>query len=157
MPMDLSASKTKSSSPAERSSNTSPAPNLLVSKAPIGPATPKLPASSPVEPFPELDPDHESDFDDRSPTFAHEVDTHTAPAALSLPAPAVARKQSRATGPALRASVSWTQGKVNDEEDGEMKEATERALENARKMFGREFGSDNGEGGASKEDDGKGK
>jgi hypothetical protein len=46
---------------------------------------------------------------------------------------------------------------VNDEEDGKMKEATERALENARKMFGREFGSDNGEGGASEDDNEKGK
>jgi hypothetical protein len=158
MPVDQSASKSTASSPAARSPNpSSAAPNPPVSKAPTSPATPKLQASCPVEPFLEFDLDDESDVEDRSPTFAHEADTHAAPAAISLPAPAVARKQSKATGPALRASVSWTQGKVNDEEDGEMKEATERALENARKMFGKEFSCDNGEGGASKDDSGKGK
>jgi hypothetical protein len=130
MPTDQSGSKPKPSSPAERSSsNTSPSPTPPVSKAPTSPATPKLPASSPVEPFPELDPDHESDSDDRSPTFAHEADTHAAPAAISLPAPAVARTQSRATGPALCARVSWTQGMQRDDEDGEMKAATESSGE----------------------------
>jgi hypothetical protein len=153
--MDQSASKPKPSSPAERSSYTSPAPNPPISKAPTSLATPKLPASSPVEPFPELDLDCESDFEDRSPTLAHEADTHAAPAALSLPAPAAARKQSIATGPALRERVSWTEGKQPDDEDGEMREATDRALENARKMFGKEFGCNNGEGGASKDDNGK--
>jgi hypothetical protein len=160
MPMDQSASKsTSSSSPAVRSPNaSSTAADTPISKAPTSPATRKLPASSPVEPFPELDLDLEAEFEeDRSPTFAHEADTHTAPAALNLPAPAVARKQSRATGPVLRASVSWTQGNVTSEEDREMKEATDRALGNARKMFGEEFGCKNGDGGASEDNDGTAK
>jgi hypothetical protein len=156
--MDQSASKSTPSSPTNRSPDTSSAAtNPPVSKAPTNPATQKIPASSPVEPFPELGLDDESDFEDRSPTFAHEADTHTAPAAISLPAPAVARKQSGATGPVLRARVSWTQGNVISEEDREMREAMERALENARKIFGKDFGSSSGEGGASKDDNGKGK
>jgi hypothetical protein len=46
---------------------------------------------------------------------------------------------------------------VISEEDREMREATERALENARKMFGKDFGSSSGDGGASEDDSGKGK
>jgi hypothetical protein len=155
--MDQSASESKPSSPALRSPDTSSAAaDTHVSKAPTSPATPKLPASSPVEPFPELDLDLEAEFEEnRSPTFTHEADTHTAPAALNLPAPAVARKQSRATGPVLRASVSWTQRTVISEKDREMKEATDRALENARKMFGKEFGCKNGDDGISRDYDGK--
>jgi hypothetical protein len=91
--MDQSASKSTASSPAARSPSTSSAaPFPPVSEAPTSPATPVLPASSPVEPFPELDLDLESDFEDRSPTFAYEADTHATPAAIKLPAPAVARK-----------------------------------------------------------------
>jgi hypothetical protein len=60
---------------------------------------------------------------------------HTSPVDLSLPAPAVDRKEGIETGPVTSAHIMWKARRESEEEQGDMKEATARALEFARKMF----------------------
>lgn len=98
--------------------------------------------SSPVQPFPELDLALDQEADQASPTFAHEVDTHLAPAALSLPAPTVEKLEYVGHGYVTSARLEWMQGKEGEEEERGMREATQRGLEWARKMIGEEFGLD---------------
>ena len=93
--------------------------------------------SSPVEPFPELDLEIGAE-PNPSPTFAHEADVHILPAVLSLPAPALRRIGERETGPLVYARVTWSEGQEREEERGDMREATARALEFARQMFGKD-------------------
>lgn len=153
MTMDQSACKPTLSSPAERDLETSTLPDQVVPRAPAESEN-HSDFSSPVQPFPELDVylDHEADMSDSSPTFAHEADTRTAPAALLLPAPVIERTQRAETGPVVRARVAWAQCEASEEEEGEMKEATGKALEWARQMFGKEFGCDSKDSSVSEHD-----
>jgi hypothetical protein len=93
--------------------------------------------SSPVEPFPELDLEVGAE-PNPSPTFAHEADICISPAALSLPAPALHRMRESEIGPLVIARVKWEEGHESEEERGDMKEATARALDWAKKMFGKD-------------------
>lgn len=90
---------------------------------------------SPTEAFPEFDLDIGAELNP-SPTFAHEADIHPSPMALSLPAPAVDRSRKHESGPVIPARVVWIARQEDEEELGDMREATARALEWARKMFG---------------------
>jgi hypothetical protein len=97
--------------------------------------------SSPLEPFPDLDLDIEAELANLSPIFTHEAGMCAVPSTLSLPGPAIGRTRHRQAGPVVSGRVVWMQGGGGDEEEGgEMREATGRALEWARKMFGEEFG-----------------
>jgi ActR/RegA family two-component response regulator len=42
------------------------------------------------------------------------------------------------TGPVVVARVKWEKGQESEEDHGDMKEATARALEWAKKMFGKD-------------------
>lgn len=97
--------------------------------------------SSPKEAFPDFDFDIGAELNP-SPTFAHETEMHTSPTALSLPAPAVDRSQEPETGPVISARVVWTTGPEDEDELGDMREATARALEWAKKMFGNDVECD---------------
>jgi len=93
--------------------------------------------SSPAEPFPELDLDIGAE-PNPSPTFAHEVDVAISPAALFLPGPAIQRAWKPEIGPVILARVTWADEQDSEEERGDMREATARALEWAKKMFGKD-------------------
>ena len=142
-----------------------PSPTTLTAESPLGPIQlpSKMPAessvessprqikshsepSSPLEPFPELDLEIGAE-PNPSPTFAHEADMCASPAALSLPGPAYQRAREGDTGAVIRARVTWAERHESAEEGGDMKEATARALEWAKKMFGKdaERGEEDGE------------
>ncbi|GAB7332481.1 hypothetical protein MBLNU13_g04277t1 [Cladosporium sp. NU13] len=135
----------KASSPAAHTPESSPAPAQLLPETPAESATEKYsrPAasvseiSSPVEPFPELDLEVGAE-PNPSPTFSHEADMHILPAALSLPAPALCRMREAKAGPVVIARVKWEEGQRSEDERGDMKEATARALLWAKKMFGKD-------------------
>jgi hypothetical protein len=138
-PMVLPAHKTPMPSPAPRE------PDQVLPKMPSRPATETHPGpiashaeiSSPAEPFPEFDFELEAE-PNPSPTFAHEAEVHTSPGDLSLPAPALNQTRELETGAVVSARVTWAEVRESEEERGDMREATARALEWARKMFGKE-------------------
>lgn len=133
----------KALSPAAHTPESSLAPAQLLPGTPAELETEKSshPAasvsefSSPVEPFPELDLEVGAE-PNPSPTFSHESGMDILPGALSLPAPALHRMREAETGPLVIARVKWEEGQESEEEQGDMKEATARALEWAKKMFG---------------------
>ena len=153
----------KAPSPAAQTPESSPAPAKLLPGTPAESATEKhsRPAasvseiSSPVEPFPELDLEVGAE-PNPSPTFSHESDMSILPGALSLPAPALHRMRDAETGPLIQARVTWSEEQKSEEEQGDMREATARALEWAKKMFGKgaerrvESGEEGEEGGHRK-------
>lgn len=144
-PMNQSAHMSKDHSPTAHTPGSSPPPAQILPKMPAEPATETHPGpvpshsatSSPAEPFPELDLEVGAE-PNPSPTFAHEADMRILPAALSLPGPAVQRMRALDTGPVILARMTWTDEQESEEESGDMKEATARALECARKMFRRD-------------------
>lgn len=143
--MDQSVHMSKGQPPTSHTPEFSPPSAHLLPKMPAELATEKhlspiasySKTSSPVEPFPELDLEVGAE-PNPSPTFAHEADMRILPAALSLPGPAVQRLRELDTGPLILARVSWPEEEENEKERGDMREATARALEFARKMFGKE-------------------
>ena len=143
--MDQSAQMSKAPSPAAHKPESSPAPAQLLPKTPAETATEKhsRPAarvsetSPPVEPFPELDLEVGAE-PNPSPKFSHEADIHILPAALSLPGPAFHRMREAEAGPVVIARVKWEEGHESEDERGDMKEATARALEWAKKMLGKD-------------------
>lgn len=127
----------KSSNTSSKPTPRSPAQAAEENHTP--PNTRPLSFSSPVQPFPELDPDLEAELAQLSPRFSHDTGTHGSPAALSLPTPAVDRrkldrKQPKETSAVVHLCVQWVE-ENEDSEEGGMKEATRRQLEWARKMF----------------------
>jgi len=154
---------TEPSSPAAQLPESSPASAQLPPKMPAesvperhpSPAVVHSGTASPVEPFPELDLDIGAE-PNPSPTFPHEADISLSPTALALPGPAIQRVRDLDTGPVILAHVTWAEGQESEEERGDMREATARALEWAKKMFGKDSerrvegdegsGHDNGEG-----------
>ena len=92
---------------------------------------------SPAEPFPELDLEVGAE-PNPSPTFAHEADMCISPTTLALPGPAIQKMRKPETGPLIQARVTWSEEQGSEEEHGEMREATARALEWAKKMFGKD-------------------
>ncbi|KAM0709259.1 hypothetical protein Q7P35_003296 [Cladosporium inversicolor] len=135
----------KERSPTARTPGSSPPPAQILPKMPAEPATDTHPGpfsshsatSSPAEPFPELDLEVGAE-PNPSPTFAHEADMRILPAVLSLPGPALQRMRALDTGPLILARVTWAEEPESEEENGDMREATARALEFAKKMFGKE-------------------
>lgn len=93
--------------------------------------------SSPAEPFPELDSDIGAE-PNPSPTFAHEMDMAISPAALFLPGPAIQGARKPETGPLILARVTWAEEQESEDEHGDVREATARALAWAKKMFGKD-------------------
>lgn len=136
--MDQPASMSKEPSSADHTPESALIPAQLPPRIPTEPAT-KLHSefSSPVEPFPELDLEVGAE-PNPSPTFAHEADMRISPTALSLPGPAFQRMRALETGPVVVARVKWEKGQESEEDHGDMKEATARALEWAKKMFGKD-------------------
>jgi len=112
-------------------------PAELVPERHPSPVTGHLETSSPAEPSPELDLDIGAE-PNPSPTFAHEIDMTLSPAALSLPGPAVQRARKPETGPLILARVTWAEEQESEDEHGDMREATARAMEWAKKMFGKD-------------------
>ena len=143
--MDQSAQMSKVPSRAAHTPEYSPAPAKLLPGTPAESATENhsrptasvSEISSPVEPFPELDLEVGAE-PNPSPTFCHESDMNILPGALSLPAPAFHRMREAVTGPVVIARVKWEEGQESENEPGDMKEATARALEWAKKMFGKD-------------------
>lgn len=143
--MDESAEMSKAPSPAARTPEPSPIPAQTPPKISAksmperhpSPAVGHSETSSPAEPFPELDLDIGAE-PNPSPTFAHEMDMATSPAALSLPGPATQRVRKPETGPVILARVTWAEEQESEDEQGDMREATARALEWAKKMFGKD-------------------
>jgi hypothetical protein len=143
--MDQSARMSQEPSPADHTPESAPAPAQTPPKMPTKPTTKKHPEpmasrseiSSPVEPFPELDLEVGAKSNP-SPTFAHEADMRISLTVLSLPGPAIRRVRELETGPVVIARVKWEEGQESEEERGDMKEATARALEWAKKMFGKD-------------------
>lgn len=143
--MDQPTHVSKEPSPVDHAPKSSPAPAPLLpemSAESVNERHPILGAShselsSPSEPFPELDLEVGAE-PNPSPTFTHEADMRISPAALSLPGPALSRMREFETGPVVITRVKWEQEEESEEEHGDMKEATARALEWARKMFGKD-------------------
>jgi hypothetical protein len=143
--MDQPAHMSKKQSPAGQTpeSALTPArlPPMMQTEPPTEkhsePLTSRSEISSPIEPFPELDLEVGAE-PNPSPTFAHEADICISPTALSLPAPALHRIREIDTGPVVIARVQWKEGEEDEEERGDMREATSRALEWAKKMFGKD-------------------
>lgn len=139
--MDQSAQKA-AFSPQIPSSHSSIAPSQKVPTKEVTEMRPDLAAShsktsSPVEPFPELDLEVGAE-PNPDPTFPHEADISLASAALALPGPAIQMVRDLETGPVITARVAWTEEQEGEEEHGDMREATARALKWAKKMFGRD-------------------
>jgi hypothetical protein len=74
---------------------------------------------------------HPDPFASRSEisTCAHEADMRISPTVLSLTGPALRKMRELETGPLVVARVKWDEEPESEEERGEMREATARALE----------------------------
>lgn len=145
-------------SPAAHTPEPSPAPAQIPPKMPEkhpSAAVGHSKTSSPAEPFPELDLDIGAE-PNPSPIFAHETDMVISPTALSLPGPAIQRTRKPEIGPVVLARVTWAEEQESEEEHGDMREATARALEWAKKMFGKDSERKVEGGEESKHDDAEG-